>query len=176
MKLRQLVATIYGVILVTAGKAWAEYSAIEQQKQAMDSYRRMNPLSMMHGNQTVFFLAAIPLILGVWYVVIVTDKARVRNHFEGEGCKIINISWRLFGHGWMAESHEGGGNRIYLVDYTDAAGNTKSAWCKTAWLGGVYLAGDKIVKPGPARAPLDKDAEIKRLRAENEALKRQQQQ
>ena len=162
--MKKLIVAIMMVLLV-AGSAVA--SPFTQHEEAMRAARQTN---------FYLFIFIVPLIFVGWFAVIVTDKARVRSYFENKGCKIINIAWRLFGHGWMAESSkEGGGNRIYMVDYTDDAGNTRSAWCKTAWLGGVYLADDRIVKPGPAGSPLDKDLEIQRLKTENEALKRQYQ-
>ena len=95
--------------------------------------------------EALFIVFFVLLIVGLWVLTIHLDKDRVRKYIEHDGRQVLNIYWRLFGHGWLSESSkEGGGNRIYEVEYKDVYGNIHRVWCKTAMLSGVFLSKDKI--------------------------------
>lgn len=64
------------------------------------------------------------------------DKARIGREVEAQGGRVVSISWDPFGRGWFFEKNE----RHYTVIYTDRAGATKTAACKTSWFSGVYWA------------------------------------
>lgn len=87
----------------------------------------------------------VPLFIGLWILTINLDKNRVCKYIEANGHSVLTVRWRLFGHGWMSESSkDGGGNRIYEVEYRDLYGNTHHVWVKTAMFSGVFLSEDKI--------------------------------
>jgi len=84
--------------------------------------------------------------VGIWFLTIQLDKARVRAYIQARGQSVISVKWRLFGHGWLCEaSKNGGGNRIYEVEYRDMYGSIHHVWAKTAMLSGVFLSQDKVV-------------------------------
>ena len=92
------------------------------------------------------FLLAVPLVIFVWVLIVHLDKNRVRRYIEQRGNIVVSITWRMFGHGWMSENHEdGGGNRIYEVEYNDLYGNLKHVWSKTAVMSGVFLSEDTVI-------------------------------
>lgn len=114
------------------------------------------------------------LIISIWAGIIYLDKGRVNDYLTARGNTVVKITWELFGHGWLSESgKEGGGNRIYDVQYRDTYGSLHRVWCKTAMMSGVFLAEDKIIEmatiQGRQITAEDKVAmleeEVRRLRA-----------
>jgi hypothetical protein len=72
----------------------------------------------------------------------------------------VDITWKLFGKGWVSESgKEGGGNRIYKLTYKDTYGNLKQAWSKTAMLSGVFITDENIIKQAKVDGQIISDAE-----------------
>lgn len=109
----------------------------------------------------------IPIIVCVWVLVIALDKARVRNYLVNNGHTPVAVGWRLFGHGWLSEaSKEGGGNRIYKVEYLDIYGNTHQAWAKTAMLSGVFLSQDQITAHATVDRPMTAEEKVAILEEE----------
>ncbi len=94
--------------------------------------------------KVAFLILLFPLLIVViWVLIIQMDKERVTQSLSEQGGKVIRITWRIFGHGWMSEaSKNGGGNRIYEVEYTNMYGERRHVWAKTALWSGVYLAKD----------------------------------
>lgn len=81
------------------------------------------------------------LIIGVIVLRIFADyldRQRIRDHVEGSGGKILNISWNPLGRGWFGSRNE----RIYEVHYRAKNGRTVEATCKTSMLSGVYWTSD----------------------------------
>jgi hypothetical protein len=122
----------------------------------------------------VSFVLFVGLIIGIWILVIRFDKARVTRYLGERGGSIQSIHLRIFGKGWMSEQRkDGGGNRIYEVEYRDDYGNLRHVWCKTAIWAGVFLTEDKIVTPAETGGrPLTAEEkvalledEVRRLRA-----------
>jgi hypothetical protein len=117
------------------------------------------------------------------------DKDRVRAYIEERGGRVVSINWSPFGKGWFGEKND----RIYEVVYYDVAGCQHLATCKTSLFSGVYWTEDRVahgaarwyenvardVEPGasligklPVQAPNDEAGELRRLRAENERLRK----
>lgn len=115
----------------------------------------------------LFIPLIIPLIVCAWMLIIVLDKARVRKYLQNNGHTTVAVRWRLFGHGWLSEaSKEGGGNRIYEVEYFDVYGNTHQAWVKTAMLSGVFLSKDRITVHATVDRPMTAEEKIAVLEEE----------
>ena len=88
-------------------------------------------------------LPLFPLLL--WLGVIHLDKERVRKHIMASSGTTASIRWRPLKHGWTSDTlRYGDGNRIYEVHYIDLNGNSRHAWCKTSFLGGVGLEPDEL--------------------------------
>lgn len=117
----------------------------------------------------------VPLIVGVWVFIISLDKARVRKYLENNGHTAITVRWKLFGHGWLSEaSKEGGGNRIYEVEYRDIYGNTHQVWAKTAMLSGVFLSKDRITAHATVGRPMTAEEKVAVLEEELRKMRDQQ--
>lgn len=118
----------------------------------------------------------VPLVICLWALAIYLDKERVREYIEDNGHSVLSIHWTLFGHGWLSESSkEGGGNRIYEVEYRDVYGNTHHVWCKTAMLSGVFLSNDRIVSQATVSGrPLTPEEKVVILEAELRSLRLRQ--
>jgi len=118
----------------------------------------------------VFIIIWIPV---AWYLMFRLDNKRIRSYFTGQGNQIISITWRIFGKGWISESSkEGGGNRIYEVEYKDKYGNIRHVWCKTAALAGVFLSDEKIIKHSEIYGrPMTADEKVILLEEEIRRLK-----
>ena len=124
------------------------------------------------------FVVLIPLAIIVAIVIRFAagnlDQDRVRQYVEERGGKLISADWAPFGPGWFGEKND----RIYQVRYLDHDGNEHEAYAKTSMWTGVYLTEDRIVRY--AKTPVDQEdvesleEENRRLRAELERLKRQQ--
>lgn len=123
------------------------------------------------------FILGPLLVIIIWFFIFKLDKARIRSYFDNRGDTVLSIHWRLFGKGWLSESdNEGGGNRIYKVEFKDLYGNIKQAWCKTAMLSGVFLSDEEITvqaqSNGDSLTPEGKivilEDELKRLRSSKE--------
>ena len=66
------------------------------------------------------------------------DRGRIRESIASGGGRVIDISWSPFGRGWVGESSD----RIYEVTYTNKAGKTIAATCKTSMLTGIFWSSD----------------------------------
>lgn len=66
------------------------------------------------------------------------DRGRIRDHIASGGGRVLSISWNPFGKGWFGER----GDRIYDVTYTNEAGKTIQATCKTSMLTGLFWSSD----------------------------------
>lgn len=95
---------------------------------------------------TALILLLIPAAIFVFWLVIKLDKVRISAYLESKKFQYVDAKWRIFGHGWLGESSEGG-NRIYRIRYLDPAGNTWEAWAKTKMFSGVYFSLEEIVLP-----------------------------
>jgi hypothetical protein len=122
----------------------------------------------------IFFLI-VPIIIAVWIICINLDKARVRTYLGNNGHSVTTVTWRLFGHGWLSESSkEGGGNRIYEVEYRDVYGNIHHVWAKTAMLSGVFLSKDRITAHSTVDPPMTAEEKVAILEEELRKLRVQQ--
>lgn len=91
-------------------------------------------------------LSIVIFIVFAHFFIWALDRSRIKKYFSRRGEAVQSITWRIFGRGWLSESgKEGGGNRIYEVEYLDVYGNLKHVWCKTAMLSGVFLSDEKII-------------------------------
>jgi hypothetical protein len=123
----------------------------------------------------ILFLIFVPLVVGVWALTITLDKARVRKYLEKIGHSAVTVRWRLFGHGWLSESSkEGGGNRIYEVEYRNVYGNTHHVWAKTAMLSGVFLSKDRITAHATVGRPMTAEEKVAFLEEELKKMRGQQ--
>ena len=126
--------------------------------------------------EVVFILVPIAVIVAVVIRLAAggLDQDRVSTYIEAQGGEMIDANWAPFGPGWFGEKND----RIYQVRYLDHDGNEHEAFAKTSMWTGVYLTEDRIVRY--AKAPVDQEdvesleEENRRLRAELERLKRQQ--
>ncbi|MEX0653590.1 MAG: hypothetical protein WDZ31_06375 [Phycisphaeraceae bacterium] len=123
----------------------------------------------------------VPFIFGGFILLAIVcrvaadgmDRARIRQHIEGRGGRVISIEWRLFGPGWFGTQHA----RLYAVQYVDREGNQHDATCKTSMLAGVYWTDDRIVRHAPrpdSPDPHELEAENRRLREELDRMRSQQ--
>lgn len=124
------------------------------------------------------------------------DHERIYDEIARRGGTVTGITWEPFGKGWFGEKND----RIYRVSWRDAAGQARTAWCKTSMMSGVYFS-EEGVGPGQEsvvvvpdtgneksqsewkpRGPtveqdpsvltrLDLEEEVRRLRRENEGLR-----
>jgi hypothetical protein len=95
----------------------------------------------------LLFIIVVPLVVSIWLLVTHLDKERVSAYLSERGNRVMSIRWRLFGRGWISEaSKDGGGNRIYEVEYEDLYGAKHHVWVKTAMLSGVFLSEDEVLK------------------------------
>lgn len=108
-----------------------------------------------------FIFIIFPFIIFIfWFLVINLDKNRITKYLTNRGDSVTDITWKIFGKGWISESgKEGGGNRIYRIAYSDSYGNRKQAWCKTAMLSGVFITDENIVEPATVNGRVLSDAE-----------------
>lgn len=128
-----------------------------------------------------FIVIIFPFIIIIsWFWLIDLDKNRITKYLTSRGDSVTDITWEIFGKGWISErGKEGGGNRIYRLTYSDSYGNLKQAWCKTAMLSGVYITDEDIVKPATVNGRALSDAEkvvlledeLRKLKAEKMANK-----
>lgn len=108
-------------------------------------------------------------------LIIRLDKSRVRKHLQSTGCTPVYVHWKLFGHGWLSEiSKDGGGNRIYEVEYLDIYGNTHHVWVKTAMLSGVFLSKDRIIAYANVGRPMTAEEKVTVLEEELRKMRGQQ--
>ncbi|HEX2839494.1 MAG TPA: hypothetical protein VHN77_15360 [Phycisphaerales bacterium] len=126
-----------------------------------------------------------------------SDHERIHGEIARRGGTVTGITWEPFGKGWFGEKND----RIYKVSWRDAAGQGRTAWCKTSMMSGVYFSEEGVVGAGreslaaaadradeksvPAWKPtaqgveqdpsdltrVDLEEEVKRLRRENEGLR-----
>lgn len=110
-----------------------------------------------------FLLLPVVLLLVVGLRVAADrwDRQRIRRDVEARGGCVLDITWKPFGRGWFGEKND----RVYLVEWEDAARAAHRSWCKTSMFSGVFWTEDEG-GPGPARG-----GELERLRAENRRLR-----
>jgi hypothetical protein len=126
--------------------------------------------------------ALLAILVLVSYFVLVrvamghNDRKRISHEILAQGGKVVSITWRLFGLGWIGDSSD----RIYQVVWIDRFGYRREASCKTSTLSGVYF-NEANPPPPQERSVLVAEAErdvlrrqIKKLRSENEAMQRAQ--
>lgn len=89
------------------------------------------------------------------------DRERIRRDVDARGGRVLDITWKPFGRGWFGEKSD----RVYLVDWEDAARAAHRSWCKTSMFSGVFWTEDEG-GAGPARG-----GELERLREENRRLR-----
>lgn len=93
------------------------------------------------------FVLPIIIIFLVWVLILNLDKSRITKYLTKRGDSVVDITWKIFGKGWLSEAgKESGGNRIYRLTFKDRYGNQQQAWCKTAMLSGVYITDEEIVE------------------------------
>lgn len=92
------------------------------------------------------------------------DSKRISNYIRQRGGRLISQVWAPFGTGWQGSED----SRIYEIVYTDRNGMRRNATVKTSMWGGVYFTGDDAVG-----GRLPETSEKKRLRLENERLKKE---
>jgi len=101
---------------------------------------------------------------GTWLFRRANDEERIRRHFRARGGMVLSIS-----------AATGDGNaRVYRVRYVDMANNEHDVCCNATGAG-VFLGDDRVVRhanPEEARSREALEAEIRRLREENESLRR----
>ena len=138
------------------------------------------------------FFIVVFLLIGFlsWMASWPMDKSRITEYIENDGGRIVSINWAPFGVGWFGEKND----RIYEVIYYDRSGNQHWATCKTSLFSGVYWTEDRIThrkstwydalpprnEPGhslirqiPNAAGEDQAEELRRLREENDRLRKQ---
>ena len=96
------------------------------------------------------------------------DRARIHKDVEERGGSVIDITWKPFGRGWFGEKSD----RVYFVEWLDAARHTHTSWCKTSAFSGVYWTEEGAPTGGPTRELDALREENRRLRAEVERLRR----
>ena len=116
------------------------------------------------------------LVIGIRLLAGSQDRERITAEISKRGGEVIDISWSPMGKGWWGEKSD----RIYVVEYRDASGVHRRAWCKTSMFSGVYFS-PVDEEPAPMRTgdvlPEESDrieameSEIRRLRRENEELR-----
>lgn len=110
-----------------------------------------------------FLLLPVVLLLVVGLRVAADrwDRQRIRKDVDARGGRVLDITWKPFGRGWFGEKND----RVYLVDWEDAARAAHRSWCKTSMFSGVFWT-EAEGGPGPARG-----GELERLREENRRLR-----
>lgn len=117
---------------------------------------------------TAILFAVLLAVVGLRLWAGSLDGPRIREYLQQRGCKLLGTRWTPFGKGWLSEGTE----RIYEVEYEDAAGGRHKATVKTSMLTGVFFTDDVPV----AARRTQSHNEVARLRAENERLRAQLQQ
>jgi len=125
----------------------------------------------------MLMLVFAALAIGVRLVAGGQDRERIRDEVRKRGGEVIDITWSPMGKGWWGEKSD----RIYTVEYRDASGMHRRAWCKTSMFTGVYFS-PIDEEPGLPAAPAlggeeaDRadalESEVRKLRRENEELRR----
>jgi hypothetical protein len=90
--------------------------------------------------EVLWVVGGIVLFILFWVGVGFLDKGRIRDYVEGQGGRVVSISWAPFGRGWFGEKEE----RIYEVVYYDREGNQHFATAKTSLFTGVYWTDDRV--------------------------------
>ena len=89
----------------------------------------------MHEYKVLIVALGIFCVIIYRFVILVwIDKSTIRTEVEGNGHKIIEISWNPFGSGWFGEK----GERQYAVIYCNSNGDIVRGECKTSIFTGVY--------------------------------------
>lgn len=113
----------------------------------------------------VVFLA---LAVAVRFVADRMDRERIRKDVDARGGQVLDITWKPFGRGWFGEKSD----RVYLVEWADAAGASRRSWCKTSLFSGVFWTEEDGTAPGRGGGELESlRAENRRLREELERLR-----
>jgi hypothetical protein len=89
------------------------------------------------------------------------DRDRIRKDVDLRGGHVLDITWKPFGRGWFGEKSD----RVYLVEWEDAAREAHRSWCKTSMFTGVFWTEESA--PAPGRG----GSELEALRAENRRLR-----
>ena len=88
----------------------------------------------MQPTQILFVVLVVLLIVAIRLLKGRVDRINIIRAGTARGWKDISITWSPFAPGAFAEK----GERHYFVSFTDSEGNTKSKYCKTGWLTGVF--------------------------------------
>ena len=109
-----------------------------------------------------FFVVLFAIWLVFRFLSDRLDRARLRGHMVSIGYDVTEIRWAPFGPGWFGPP----GDRIYLITYTDARGETFSSFVKTSLTTGIFFTYNR-----PAEAVQRAVDELTRLREENSQLR-----
>jgi hypothetical protein len=115
----------------------------------------------MPPTQALVLPVVLLLIVAVRVFADRWDRDRIRKDVDARGGRVLDITWKPFGRGWFGEKSD----RVYLVEWEDAARESHRSWCKTSMFSGVFWTEEGA--PAPGRG----GGELERLRGENRRLR-----
>jgi hypothetical protein len=86
----------------------------------------------MPQSQALALLVVLLLIVVIRVCADRWDRTRIRKDVDARGGRVLDITWKPFGRGWFGEKSD----RVYLVEWEDAARGARRSWCKTSLLVG----------------------------------------